>query len=145
MGEVKIVSDGKKAAMVMMGQKQEIPAEQMNSMLVQASIFMEMDYQALGLKAAFVKTESINGKDAHQIDFTTATGQKLSRWYDAETCLLVKYVQGPQDIVYDDYKEFKGIKFPVSGKSKIQGMEMSSKVTDVQVNPALEESIFKTE
>jgi hypothetical protein len=43
-----------------------------------------------------------------------------------------------------EYKEFNGVKFPVSQKQLMGAQEFSIQVSDIIINPKLDDAAFKT-
>src|SRR5258706_7720036 len=65
---------------------------------------------------AFVGHAQVRGRDALQIEITTATGVKRQVFFDSQTHLIVKEaatVGGvDEEISYDDYRTIEGVKLP---------------------------------
>src|SRR5260370_13786421 len=60
--------------------------------------------------------EQVRGKDAVELEVTTATGVKRQVFFDAQTHLIAKEaatVGGvEEEILYDDYRTIDGVKLP---------------------------------
>lgn len=95
---------------------------------------------------AFVGNSRVRGKDALQLEVTTATGMKRQVFFDPQTHLIVKEaatVGGVQEeILYDDYRTVDGVKLP----HKIELHRGSDKfiidVTRALVNGTIGERVF---
>src|SRR5713101_834059 len=65
---------------------------------------------------AFVGHAQVRGRDAMQVEVTSATGVKRQLFFDAQTHLIVKEaatVGGvEEEILYDDYRTVDGLKLP---------------------------------
>src|SRR5467141_1193455 len=65
---------------------------------------------------AFVGHAQVRGRDAMQVEITTATGVKRQVFFDPQTHLIVKEaatVGGVgEEILYEDYRADDGVKFP---------------------------------
>src|SRR5215472_15942544 len=65
---------------------------------------------------AFVGTAQVRGKDAQEIEVTSATGMKRHVFFDPQTHLIVKEaatVGGvEEEILYGDYRTVEGVKLP---------------------------------
>jgi hypothetical protein len=78
------------------------------------SRFLNLKKNKLAL--AFVGHAQVRGKDALQIELTTATNMKRQIFFDPQTHLIVKEsatVGGiPEEILYDDYRSVDNVKLP---------------------------------
>src|SRR5712691_1146580 len=68
------------------------------------------------MAVTFVGHAQVRGKDALQLELTTATGMKRQVYFNPETHLVVKEtatVGGiEEEILYDDYRPVEGVKLP---------------------------------
>jgi hypothetical protein len=95
---------------------------------------------------AFVGHAQVRGKDALQLEVTTATGVKRQVFFDPQTHLIVKEaatVGGvEEEILYDDYRTIDGVSLP----HKIELHRGSDKyditVTRAVINGTVGERVF---
>ena len=95
---------------------------------------------------AFVGNAPVRGKDAFELEITTATGVKRHVYFDPQTHLIVKEVATvggiQEEILYDDYRTFDGVKLP----NKIELQRGSDKfnigVTRAIINGTIGERVF---
>jgi hypothetical protein len=95
---------------------------------------------------AFVGHAQVRGRDALQIEITTATGVKRQVFFDSQSHLIVKEaatVGGvDEEILYDDYRTIDGVKLP----HKIELHRGSDKydigVTRAVINGTVGERVF---
>jgi hypothetical protein len=95
---------------------------------------------------AFVGHAQVRGRDALQIEITTATGMKRQVFFDSQSHLIVKEaatVGGvDEEILYDDYRTIDGVKLP----HKIELHRGSDKydigVTRAVINGTVGERVF---
>jgi hypothetical protein len=95
---------------------------------------------------AFVGHAQVRGRDALQIEITTATGMKRQVFFDSQSHLIVKEaatVGGvDEEILYDDYRTTDGVKLP----HKIELHRGSDKydigVTRAVINGTVGERVF---
>ena len=95
---------------------------------------------------AFVGNTPVRGKDAMQLEITTATGMKRQVFFDLQSHLIVKEaatVGGVQEeVLYDDYRTVDGVKLP----NKIELHRGSDKfnigVTRAIINGTIGERVF---
>jgi zinc protease len=141
--EMKSIYDGKRGANISPQGKQDVLGDDLAEMDYMSRMFIETEYQQLGLKAELGEIKSIQDRPAFEITYTAPNGRKLIRSYDVETGLAVKNVQGPQVGYPKDYKEVQGIKFPHTLVVNSQMGELPIKFVNIEINPKLEESVFK--
>jgi hypothetical protein len=95
---------------------------------------------------AFVGNTPVRGKDAMQLEITTATGMKRQVFFDPQSHLIVKEaatVGGVrEEVLYDDYRTVDGVKLP----NKIELHRGSDKfnigVTRAIINGTIGERVF---
>lgn len=153
MGNVmsKQIMDGKEVAVQAMGQKMPVDAMSRELALFEASIVPELSIAALGVKANLKSIENIDGKEVVVIEYLFPSGGKGFSYFDKTTNLKVQYIKefkGPQGTVsaptkLDNYKEVKGVKFPHTTTQSIGPMSLKLEVTSIEVNPVVDDAIFK--
>jgi hypothetical protein len=138
-----------------------------NGWILTNSLFPELYYKDLGLKATFNGIEKVNlygikdgvGDDAYKITFSTVDGSvSWSTFYDTKTFYKVQ-MSAPRRIIeygiepqqrssdhviqekYLDYKDFGGLKYP----SKYKKYPNTVLVTKVEINKKPDDSVFKVE
>ncbi len=144
--------DGTNGVASQMGQKQKLEGKDLESLKSQAGLFSEAKYQEMGYQLGLKGIELVEGKNAYQIEVTTAAGDKLTEFYDVNTGYKIRVVQsigdGAATLVtdYGDYKEVNGVKFPhtltING---IAPFSIKNTVTAVEVNKGIDDSIFTVE
>lgn len=139
----KMVFDGEKGYMSAQGQKIDYTPEQIKDAKLQSYPFSE-------LKASNVSLDGVqpyeNGK-AYAVKF----GDKKTAFYDVETGLKVKEVtvqeQGgqkiPVTIMYSDYQEVNGVKFPFTITQSLGPQKADFKVKEVKINEDVSDEDFK--
>jgi hypothetical protein len=95
---------------------------------------------------AFVGNAPVRGKDALQLEVTTATGVKRQVFFDPQTHLIVKEaatVGGIQEeILYDDYRTVDGVKVPYKIELHRGGDKFIIGVTRAVINGTIGERVF---
>ena len=95
---------------------------------------------------AFVGTAQVRGKDALEVELTTATGMKRHVFFDPQTHLILKEsaaVGGvDEEILYDDYRAVEGVKFPNKIELHRGGAKYDVSVTRAIVNGTIGERVF---
>jgi hypothetical protein len=95
---------------------------------------------------ALVGHTQVRGKDARQLELTTATGVKRQMFFDPQTHLVVKEaatVGGiEEEILYDDYRTIDGVKLPYKIELHSGGDKYDIGVTRAVVNETIGERVF---
>lgn len=149
----KSVSDGKNAFVEAMGQKPPVDAKLQEVLTFDGSLFKETAYVGLGAKAFLKGIETIDSKEVYIVEFTMALGEKMLEYYDKLTGLktqTVQTVKGPQGdmmitLKYDNYKDVNGIKIPHTLSQSQGPMNLKFEVSSVEVNPAIDDAVFKVQ
>ncbi len=146
------VFDGEKGKRSGMGGEQIIEGEDAQDLVVDAALFVESRF--LDGEAVFTlsSVENIDGKDAYGIEVKMPSGKTSTRYYDAESGLLVRVSQSietPQGAMvmstdYGDYKEFGGVMLPGAIKQPMNAqMKMDVKLLSAEINGDVSEDLFK--
>jgi len=95
---------------------------------------------------AFVGTAPVRGKDALELEVTSATGMKRQIFFDPQSHLIVKEaatVGGlEEEILYDDYRAVEGVKLPNKIELHRGGAKYDVTVTRAIINGTIGERIF---
>jgi hypothetical protein len=88
--------------------------------------------------------EEIDGREAHKVELTMTSGQKLTEWFDTESGLLAKLhmtmdsLAGQLEITMDfnDWRDVDGVKLPFRMNQQIDplGIEQTIEFTKVEHN-----------
>ncbi|HCZ35534.1 MAG TPA: peptidase M16 [Cytophagales bacterium] len=153
MGNVmsKQVSDGKELSITAQGQKIPVDAAMKDEGLFESLLVPETQIASMKIKATLKAIENLDGKEAYVVEYQFASGGKSTHYFDKETGLKlqsVKEVKTPQGTnavptKFDNYKEVNGIKFPHTTSISMGQMNLKFEVSAIEVNPAIDESIFK--
>jgi hypothetical protein len=95
---------------------------------------------------ALVGHAQVRGRDALQLEVTTATGVKRRVFFDAQTHLIVKEaatVGGvEEEILYDDYRTIDGVKLPYKLELHRGSDKYDISVTRAAINGTVGERVF---
>ena len=150
----KQVFDGEKGASSGMQGNKKVEGDEALDMQISSAIVEEVAFVQSKLKMNIVSIEKIEGSDAYGVEVTMPSGKKSTRFYDAESGLLIRttnVVESPQGSIslstdFGDYKEFEGVMFPTLIKQPMNAqIKMEIKVSDVLVNQDLGVDTFKVE
>lgn len=145
----KIVSNGKEVSIVSMGQPTPIDMEKKAKILFESAPFPELNLS--GVTPKLVGIEKIKGRETYAVEFTLASGSKFTCNYEIESGLKLQKADNIETAEgtimaitsYDDYKEVSGLKFPQKIGQQQGPMIFSFELVDLQLNPTLNDSIFK--
>ena len=95
---------------------------------------------------AFVGHAQVRGRDAMQVEITTANGVKRQVYFDPETHLIVKEeatVGGvEEEILYDDYRAVDGVRLPYKIELHRGKDKYDISVTRAAINGTVGERVF---
>lgn len=82
-----------------------------------------------------VERATYDGKDCYKVRMVTAGGTEIFRCFDVNTGLLLAATQTQQGMevtaVFDEYKEFDGLKYPARSTASAMGQTVVTTLTDV--------------
>ncbi|WP_431166904.1 insulinase family protein [Tenacibaculum halocynthiae] len=138
----KIVFDGTKGYQEARGQRKELSGERLDEVKNTSAPFSDEAYR----NGKLDRIEPIDGKNAYVIK-----SGKSEIFYDMKTGFKlkeVKTVKGPQGemkvpVLYSDYKEVNGIKFPHKMIQTMGPMKMEFITKEVKINEGVSDADFK--
>ena len=144
------ITDGEKAKVSQMGQVAPLGEKETEEQILANALFSEMLIADKGAKMKLVGVESIDGKDAYEVEITLPKGGKYSVYFDAASGLKVRYkkmVETPQGnmtqtIDYSDYKEVNGVKFPHMMVQKMGPQNIRMEATSFEINKEIPTNTF---
>jgi hypothetical protein len=149
--------DGKKGWMInpMTGQNKAtaLPDEQVQSLSSQTDLTGLYNYKAKGYVLSMDGEADLAGAKVYKVTMTLKNGVKQVNYISKDTYYILKIeasvpVNGQNvttDNVQSDFKQVDGITFPFSSEvstSAMPGMKMVNKITAVEVNPKIDDTIF---
>lgn len=147
----KQVLNGDKGLVGQMGQMQAADEESVEGMRSQASIFEEEYYLAKGYTYELKSIESVDGVDCYKLTLSKPSGNETV-YFAVENGLKMRSVQveeqnGQTATIIQDFKNYQpidGVLFPHSIiTSGALPVPLEAKLSSAEVNPALDENIFK--
>ena len=128
-----------------------IPLTGDNAAMVKEQAHMDgplVNYKEKGNTVEFFATESVGSRRAHRLKVTSPTGRVMHCYIDTETGLEMKIVtedpRGTVEQELSDYRDVEGLKMPFQIKTLIGGVPtVSITVTKVEVNPTIDDAIFR--
>ena len=131
------------------GEPEDMTGDELKAMGGQLDPFGALvNYKEKGNTVELVGKEKVDGKDVYHLKVTTKAGMAVDEFLDATTYLVskVKTSVGGMDneISFSDYKEVDGLKFANTMEMENpQAGPMVFTVTKMQVNPKIDDSVFK--
>jgi predicted Zn-dependent peptidase len=144
LGEMKQVFDGEKTIINTPMGKQVAEAAQAETIKMMAMPFPELNAVQQKFTIEVSNIVKIEGKDAYEITITSPTNTKLVSCYDKETGLKVQETVGGNKMLFEDYKEISGIKFPHLYKATTPMGALDMRVSTIEVNPMIADEMFST-
>lgn len=150
-GEVKQAFDGQVAwGQDPTGQIIELTGAPLDDMKQSAVFNAALKWRELFPKAELAGEETIGGRKALAVKLTNTKGKPVTRYYDAETFLLLRETgtretaQGPMDITVDfsDYRDVGGIKAPFAVKQSLPIGDILLKISEMKNNVEIDDAKF---
>lgn len=153
MGEQKIVFNGTDAWMTASGQTKKVPDAQIESM--KSSMHRNINYIMAHadnpeMTVAYTGQIKLDDADVIDLEFLTPDTSVFAILLDPATNLpkAMQFAQpggagGRETLMFENYKEYGGIKFPTTISRKGQGMQVQTDVTDIKVNQPYDTNLFK--
>jgi len=140
-----ILKDGA-ATVSAMGQSQTLTDEQYEDVKMSSLwLIPELYYETMGYTLELEGATDIDGQAAYKLVVSNPTGGKVINYYSMDSGLKLKSEnQISGETSYSDYKEFEGVKIPVSMtlKSPMIPVPLNSKVENLELNVSLSDQDF---
>lgn len=145
-----IIFDGEKGVMNAAGKKVDVTGKELEQLKIEASLELLLEPESFGVKLSYEGTEKVNDKDTYKIKMTLPSGIRWFTFFDVESGLKVKEQKEmqtkmgliEQTVVYDNYTEVDGIKYPFKLTQSFGPQSVEMTVSSVKVNKGLSDDIF---
>ena len=138
--------NGTSAKVMAQGQENQANAEQLKGFKMQANMFAELDLDGLGFSSKLVGTEKVDGKKTFKLEVVGTDGITKYDFYCATTGLKLKTVAQQNGatvtMLYNDYKDVEGLKFPFSTITQMGPQEMPLTITSLELNKNINDELF---
>ena len=138
--------NGVSAKVTAQGQTNEAGAEQLKGFKIQAQMCAELNLEALGFTTKLIGVDKFNNKKVYKLELLSADGTKKVDYFCAVTGLKLKTVaqQNGMSItmLYKDYKEVNGLKFPFTTITQMGPQEMPLTITNLEINNNIKDELF---
>ncbi len=146
---MKQVYDGKKGAMVQMGQASAMEEAELAEMKVQADLSAPLNYDKYGITATLKGVGSINKEDAYVIELTKPGGTITTEYYSINTGLLIKSITVTDgevsETIYKKYGTSGAIKFASEYTTSAGGQQMDFAISEMKLNPKIDDKEFESD
>ena len=130
-----------------------MPPEEAAWSMLEADVFAAIDWQESGHEIELLGTETIDGRDVHELEVTLSSGPSRTVYVDVESALVVRRetrrtIGGSTVDVQTDFGDFRavnGLVLPHSIRSRAKGSEsvLEVIVEAVEINVPLDDSVFE--
>jgi photosynthetic reaction center cytochrome c subunit len=134
------------------GNKSEIAlkADEAENIKREAQLFANADLKTVYSKLEVRFFDKLDGKDVWLITATTADNKRERLYFDVVTGLLVRRISNTPTILgnfqyqvdYQDYKDFGGVKLPITMKFAVPNISWTRKILDVKNNVNIDDAKF---
>lgn len=115
-----------------------------------AEILAGTNLKTIYPKMEFGFVDRIDGREAYQVRATTAGGGRERLYFDTQTGFLVRRTASVPTVLgsfvyqvdYSDYKDFGGVKLPVTTRFAVPNISWTRKILEVKNNAAIEDAKF---
>ncbi|MDB5231603.1 MAG: insulinase-like:Peptidase C-terminal precursor [Chitinophagaceae bacterium] len=151
----KTVFNGTTGYAMQMGNKTDMPAEEINSKKNINPMFTQLSYTGAGFKTELKGTEKINNADAYKVIVTTPAGKTSTEYYDIKSKLLIRSESAElqnglsvnKTADYSDYRRVDKVMIPfkqtVTVEAGGQSQTLEMKVIEVKLNTGVTSADFK--
>ncbi|GMU86544.1 MAG: hypothetical protein AMXMBFR48_17860 [Ignavibacteriales bacterium] len=146
-----ILFDGEKGYQKTMMGEEELTGDNLEMMKFEAGLHNILRLNELGVTIENKGLDKIAGKNVWKVEIKMPGGAIIRHFYDQETGLRIREertVDSPQGKItqstdLSDYKEINGVLYPHLMKQNAGGMNLELKITAIQINSGIADSIFK--
>ncbi len=148
--EQTVMYDGQKGGMYSSMGNKELEGKDLEDAKYRYNFNNIMNLKELGVKATLTGIKKVNDKDAYVLEFKLPSGTAIINYFDVENGLRVREEselnspQGTFTQVMDflDYREVNGVKYSFDMKTSVAGQTFDLKVSKIEVNTGIEDSLF---
>ncbi|MEY3399048.1 MAG: hypothetical protein RL220_1642 [Bacteroidota bacterium] len=147
----KVIFDGEKAAMMAMGQKQEMEGAELLQAKMQADMMAELHYTEYGITPEAKGIATLNGNKYYVLELKDKDGKTTSTdYFDVKTGLRYKSVSVSEadgqsmtsETIIEEYLTVDGIKVPGKVKQIAGGQNIDMTTTTVVWNGKIDDAEF---
>lgn len=130
------------------GEPEDMPADQLKQLKGQLDPFGPLfNYKTKGNKVELVGKEKVDKKDNYHLKITTADGDVMDQYIDANTYLLTKTKASANgqdvEISFSDYKDVEGVKIAYTMDIANQMGNLAFLTNKIKINSTVDDAVFK--
>ncbi|MFA9370324.1 MAG: M16 family metallopeptidase [Labilibaculum antarcticum] len=141
-----ITYNGTSAKVIAMGKEKQADEAELSKYKIQAQMCPELNMQELGYEMEIVGAEVVGDEKAYKLEITDADGMSRYDFFSVDSGLKLKTIMQQNGIsivmLYKEYKEVEGIKYPYLTVTKMGPQEMPLTITELLVNKGVDDSVF---
>lgn len=138
--------NGISAKVIAQGNESQANEEQLKGIKMQAQMFTELNLEKLGFSSKLVGADKFNGEKVYKLEVVDTNGITKVDFYSATTGLKLKTVAQQNGmsvtLLYSDYKDVDGLKYPFSTITKMGPQEMPLTITSLEINKEIKDELF---
>ena len=126
--------------------KSEMSAQEIEAKKKTFGVFPEFILKTNNLNYELEGIDQLNGKEVYVLTYSDGF-KKFTNFYDVTTFMKVKTVksEGEREEIstFSDFEQVDGIIFPKTMTLDMDGLSLTGKITDIDVNKPIESQIFE--
>jgi len=142
--------DGAKAWKRGNGDEIILKSDEAEQIAREAQLFRPVDIKAMYAQIAYASTDKLKDREVYVVRATTPSGARERLYFDVQTGLLARRITTimtvfgsfPVQVDYDDYKDFDGVKIPMTTRWAMPNLSWTRKVLEVKNNVPIEDARF---
>jgi hypothetical protein len=116
----------------------------------EADLFQPAKIKSLYAQIGYAATEKIKDREVYVVRATTAAGRRERLYFDLQTGLLARRTAIMPTVIgnfqyqvdYEDYREFNGVKIPMTTRWSMPNLSWTRKVLEVKNNIPIDDAKF---
>jgi predicted Zn-dependent peptidase len=149
----KQIFNGTKGVEVVQGQAKPLDDNRVQESMIESRIFPELSFEQLGVTLTLTGIEKVGEEESYVVEVELPSGKKSYSYFSKSTGLKLKESttldtpQGSitQSVVYQDYQEVDGVKYPHKASISMGPQVMDAKVASIEVNTGVSDDTFKVD
>ncbi len=129
----------------------KLKADEEEQIKRESQFFAAVDLKVIYPKMEFGIVDKIDGREVYQIRATTANNQRERLYFDVQSGLLVRRLaftptilgNFPYQVDYLDYKDFGGVKLPLSTRFALPNITWTRRIAEVKINVPIDDAKFR--
>lgn len=128
----------------------ELNKDEIEQIKREADLFAPANIKTMYAQLGYALTDKINDREVYVLRATTAGGARERLYFDVQTGLLARRIafimtvfgNFPVQVDYEDYKDFDGVKVPMTVRWSMPNLSWTRKVLEVKNNIPIDDAKF---